>query len=511
MLAERERHMEPKTSQENLRERYSGFPEGLTWKEFSSFQPEIQQQIILRNPVIHTDTYNRTMEHLAGKEWDTPATYALQFRRARQGYLITAGIDDIVTKIANTCITQSQVDFAEEYYQHTKGVTYFNKDKWQSVVDEHDGRLPFEIAAVPDGTAVLPGDPVLRISGPNELVAHFEPDIHRAFYPTLVATNAHEIREKIGPNRFIEVGLRGSETAEKHLAAAKAMYVGGGINLTSSDAAAYMPEFTLVGTLGHRYIQAFEREEDAFRSAIEKLDNVTLLVDLNDTLHGIDMAVDLKKEYRDTDKKIWIRLDSGDVSDQALYALKKQKEQGLLNPAKDKVVVEGIEDAQEMADIDQRLEEEGLSPKDFILYGAGGLLVSSHTSRSDASTGFKITKYGDMETMKFSDTPGKHSIPGEPTLVSINGERIVAQKGEYPDTEDLMVTMYKDGTLLRRPDLQAARKLADASYEEVKSAAEKGEKSSYSGRTEELVTKIQRRTTEAVVVFEEALVSPKGT
>src|SRR3989338_3666390 len=325
MTTEDLRLPEQSTLDDSLRERYTGFPEGLTYEDFSRLTPESRELVLLRAPLIQTDAYNRTMDKIRGSDWGTPATYELAMRRSREGYLVVAGVTDLAHALASVRITEQQVDFARDYYRHVKGINYFNEDKWKWMLREYGGRLPITVECVPEGTAILPGDPALRVSGPDEIVAHFEPFVHRLFYQTRVATNAAHITSVIGADRFIEVGFRASETAEKHLMALKAMYIGGGIRRTSNDMAAglYPDIFQLVGTIGHRFIQSFDSEEEAFRRAIEALDTVTLLVDTYDTRRGIETVLRLKKEYRHTGKKIYIRLDSGNVQSFAVHSLKR--------------------------------------------------------------------------------------------------------------------------------------------------------------------------------------------
>ena len=343
---------------------------------------------------------------------------------------------------------------------------------WESIVEDNGGQIPLEIHAVPDGTAVLAGDPVIRVTGPGEIAAHFEPDMHRIFYETLVATTAHEIERKIGADRFIEVGKRGTPNEETHLQAAVAMYAGGGITYTSNDAAAACyPQLKDVGTLGHRFIQFYDTEEEAFREAIENTDTTSLLIDLTDSIRGIDMALKLKEEYRDTGKKIWIRLDSGDITAQTLYALQKFQELGFTDPVLDKVVVEDLSTVDDMVAIDQTVEEAGFDFKSHVLYGAGGLLVTKMKGRSDASTGYKLAqaeRHGQLEDkVKFSDSPGKESLPGKATLVEQDGERTIAQIGEFPEREDLLVPAYKDGEILFEEDHESTRHRVHESFAKI--------------------------------------------
>jgi nicotinic acid phosphoribosyltransferase len=188
--------------------------------------------------------------------------------------------------------------------------------------------------------------------------------------------------------------------------------------------------------MGHRYVQAFESEESAFRHAIKKLHSVSLLIDLVDSYKGIDLALKLKSEYRDSDKKIWVRLDSGDIKDQVRYYLSETNRLGLTDPKRDKLVVEGIDGFEEIKEIEEMIEVEfGKEAKKRVMYGAGGLLISENTSRSDASTGFKLSEYTDergalQPSMKFSNSPGKVSYPGATRLALVDGQRKILQMEE---------------------------------------------------------------------------------
>jgi nicotinate phosphoribosyltransferase len=234
----------------------------------------------------------------------------------------------VVEEFAAMPITQSELDFAAEFYENHAVVPYFNKAKWQHIIDEYGGYLPLEIDCVPEGTAVLPGDPIMRLSGPSEIVASFEPYVHRAFYESMVATTAHEISREFS-GRFIEVGKRGTPTEHMHLLAARAMLLGGNIQYTSNDAAAVVHEqLKDVGTLGHRYVQSISiretmTEKDAFEKAILETESVSLLIDLVDSYQGISTAMELKERYRESGKKIWIRLDSGDIQGQTVFTLQE--------------------------------------------------------------------------------------------------------------------------------------------------------------------------------------------
>lgn len=423
----------------------------LTYEQFQELADWDRMKIIAENRVLNTDTYNRTMDYLRGPEgWKEEETYTLQMRKSPYGYLVAAGIEDAIGELTSKPITQEELDFAEACYNNLQTpAPAFNKEMWQTIIDDYDGYLPIEANGVPDGTVVLPGEPLLRVTGPSELIAHFEHLFHRPFYSTLVATKAHEITRLLGdPDRFIEVGKRAAPAELTHLQALKAIQIGGGINQTSNDAgAAIFENMEAVGTIGHRYVQRFESVEAAFRHAIENLDAVSLLVDLTDSYEGMEIALRLKEEYRDTGKKIWIRLDGGDLKNQVRFYLDECAKRGFTDPVLDRLTVEGYEDIAEMADIESIVSEE---EKARVKYGAGGMAIAANTARSDASTGFKLSEYegfeGELEpTMKFSDSRTKRSIPGKPTIAIQDGQRYVAQVNELQPAEDLLTPLYRDG------------------------------------------------------------------
>lgn len=457
-------HHNPTRLIEQLTSRYLTFPE-IDYSDFLKLPEFLRKELICKNRILQTDTYNRTMGFIKGEDWKREETYTLQFRRAPSGYLVIHGVHAKLNEILARPISQQEFDFAREFYRRAR-VPFFNEAMWVLVIEQHQGFMPFKVWAVAEGTAVLPGEPVLRVTGPGELAVHFEPDLHRIYYESLVATTAHVIARKIGADRFIEVGKRGTPNEMMHLQAAGAMYVGGGIRLTSNDAAAAcFPTLGDVGTLGHRFVQFYDSEETAFRKAIEKTDVAALLIDLTDSIRGIDLALKLKQEYRASGKKIWIRLDSGDIAAQTIYTLKRYRELGFEDPTLDKVIVEDISTVEDMLQIDQLVESAGFNAKRFLIYGAGGLLVTKLKSRDVASSGYKLSQVESQHKIKFSNSPGKESLPGSPTIVRLpDGHRLIAQVDEFTQGQDLLELVYDHGKILVGENLERARQRVEPTY-----------------------------------------------
>src|SRR4029078_6865471 len=57
-------------------------------------------------------------------------------------------------------VTQEKIDYAEGRVNSHMGAGTFNRAGWEHILNKHNGRLPVEIKAVPEGTSV-PTDNVL--------------------------------------------------------------------------------------------------------------------------------------------------------------------------------------------------------------------------------------------------------------------------------------------------------------------------------------------------------------
>jgi putative nicotinate phosphoribosyltransferase len=454
------------------------FPD-ITYADFKKLPVTTRRELASRNRILNTDHYNLVMDKLTSQmpvtatsasNYDVattptvsnqPASYTLQLRRSPFQYVVACGLEDAVERLTLLRITQAELDFAREYHS-AKGTKLLNEEMWKSVIEKHDGRLPIQVHGVPDGTILRPGEPLARVDGPSELVAHFEHVFHRVFYESMVATKARKIIEIIkDPRRFIEVGLRGAITDIQHMDALYAAFVGAGIDLTSSVAGACANNIESGGTIGHRYLQVSKNEEEAFRFAIEHLDKVTLLIDLVDSMEGIKLALKLKQEYRDTGKSIGVRLDSGGVEglkNQVRYFLSETNKLGLTNPERDYIVVEGIDSHLEVEEIELMvINEFGVEALKRVMYGAGSLLISDGATRTAASSGFKQSSYTDKDCELVAcmkpHLSGKGSFPGKPTLVMRNDRRMVAQEGEAlsGNVEPLFTKLYDlDANFMRR-------------------------------------------------------------
>ena len=98
------------------------FP-NITFAEFQQITDEqVRRDIVSKNRILQTDTYNRTMNHIKGKERSKiKETYALSMRRApgdapNEKYVAIDGLRKAVKKMLSFPITQQELDFAKDFY-----------------------------------------------------------------------------------------------------------------------------------------------------------------------------------------------------------------------------------------------------------------------------------------------------------------------------------------------------------------------------------------------------------
>lgn len=105
-----------------------------------------------------------------------------------------------------------------------------NTDGWNHVVNDHDGKLPLSIHAVPEGTRIPISTPIMTVVNTCAqcywLTNYVETTLVRTWYPTTVATLSREIKEVIladlvksgDPNlidfKLHDFGYRGSSSEE---------------------------------------------------------------------------------------------------------------------------------------------------------------------------------------------------------------------------------------------------------------------------------------------------------
>jgi len=101
--------------------------------------------------------------------------------------------------LAGNVITKEKIDEAERIFNKSfQNDNLFNRQNWEYIVEKHDGKLPIEIKALPEGTVVNRGNVLLTIENTDPqcywLVNFLESLLLKLWYTSTVASHIRNIK-----------------------------------------------------------------------------------------------------------------------------------------------------------------------------------------------------------------------------------------------------------------------------------------------------------------------------
>ncbi|MDZ7638997.1 MAG: nicotinate phosphoribosyltransferase, partial [Bryobacterales bacterium] len=251
-----------------------------------------------------TDLYELTMGAgyvLAGKQHDI-ATFDLTVRKLApsRGYAVAAGLAQAVEH-RRISVRSGRMKYSRHrpQFQHAPE-SYFELLR--------DFRFRGDLFAVPEGTLVFAGEPILTVRAPLLEAQLAETYLLSTIgYQTMVATKASRMVRAAQGRAVVEFGTRRAYSPEAGVIAARAAYVGGCAG-TSNTLAGMRYGIPVYGTAAHSWVQSFESELESFRVLQQLLQEGTIyLIDTYDTVEAARMVASLGKPA------FGVRLDSGDL------------------------------------------------------------------------------------------------------------------------------------------------------------------------------------------------------
>jgi nicotinate phosphoribosyltransferase len=263
-----------------------------------------------------TDFYELTM---ACGYWklglaDRQAVFYHLFRQNpfNGGFAIAAGLEYLIDYLANLRFTDDDLAYLAALTGND------GKPIFDLPFLDHLRTLRFccDVDAIPEGTAVFPNEPLVRVTGPILQAQIIETVVlNLVNFQTLIATKAARVCLAASPHPVIEFGLRRAQGIDGGLAASRAAYVGG-CAATSNVLAGKLFSIPVRGTHAHSWVMCFDDELQAFQAYAQAMpNNCILLVDTYNTLQGVHNAVKVGHWLRSTGHDLaGIRLDSGDLA-----------------------------------------------------------------------------------------------------------------------------------------------------------------------------------------------------
>jgi nicotinate phosphoribosyltransferase len=320
------------------------------------------------------------------------------------GYAIAAGLDDALEILTGFRFEAEDVEYLAGL-RGAGGRPLFTPSFLRQLAAL---RFTCDVDAIPEGTAVFPNEPLLRVRGPLIQAQLVESVLLTVIgFQTLVATKAARVVEAAGSAPILEFGLRRSQGPDGAISAARAAYIGG-VEATSNVLAGRLFGIPVRGTHAHSWVQAFGDEQLAFDAYAEaQPDNVTLLVDTYDSLLGVEHAIEAGRRLRARGGELaGIRLDSGDLAYLSIEARRMLDAAGFPDA---KIVASNDLDEQTI----ESLREQGAR---IDVWGVGTRLDTCYDQPALGAI-YKLTAIRDdggawRYPVKVSELSAKTSIPG---------------------------------------------------------------------------------------------------
>ena len=232
------------------------------------------------------------------------------------GFAVAAGLEQVIDYV-------EQLRFDEEDLEYLRSKGCFAPEFLDYL---RQFRFTGDIWAVPEGTPIFPGEPILTVRAPAIQAQFIETFLLLTLnHQSLIATKSNRIVRAAAGRPVSEFGSRRAQGADGAVLGARASYIAGcaGTACTMADELHGAPAG---GTMAHSWVQMFPDEYTAFKTYCQLYPHsATLLVDTYNVLKsGVPNAIRAFKEVLEPlgVTKCGIRLDSGDLT----YLSRKARE-----------------------------------------------------------------------------------------------------------------------------------------------------------------------------------------
>lgn len=224
------------------------------------------------------------------------------------GFAIAAGLEQVIDYLENLSFDDADIEYLRAKGIFSEGFLEYLKNF----------KFSCDVYAVPEGTPIFPGEPIITVRGPSIQAQLLETMLLLTVnHQSLIATKASRIVRAAGGRAVSEFGARRAQGYSGAVLGARAAYIAGCVG-TSNVLCDVLYDIPASGTMAHSWVQNFDSEYEAFKAYAEIYpDNCVLLIDTFNVLKsGIVNAIKtfnevlLPKGYRPKG----IRIDSGDIT-----------------------------------------------------------------------------------------------------------------------------------------------------------------------------------------------------
>jgi nicotinate phosphoribosyltransferase len=386
-----------------------------------------------------TDLYELTMA--AGylqTGFQARATFELFVRDLppHRNYLVAAGLEQALEFLENVNFNADEIAYLRNHHVFS----YIGPEFFEYL---RTFRFTGDVWAVPEGTLVFPGEPMLRVTAPIIEAQIMETYLLATLgYQTMIASKTARVVTAAEGRRVVEFGARRAHSAQAGLYAARASSIGGAVGSSNVLAGQQFGVFTY-GTQAHSWVMAHDDEADAFAHFLDAFPERAFL--LLDTYNVHDAVKKIIKMGR---KPAGVRLDSGDVAKDSQWVRRELDKAGWQDV---KIFASGDLDEDKIAEllkqgaqidsfgVGSALATPGDSPHLNLVYKLVEIDRAGKIQGAAKLTQAKVTYPGRKQVFRYSDRKGQFegdrialadepANGGKPLLVEVmhEGRRISA-------------------------------------------------------------------------------------
>ncbi|MEL6201052.1 MAG: nicotinate phosphoribosyltransferase [Pseudomonadota bacterium] len=445
------------------------------------------------NLILNTDSYKYS--HFAQYPPETSAVSAYIEPRRGGEYerVLFYGLQMFLKEYLSKPVTKAEVDEAEAMV--TAHGLPFNRTAWDMLVERHGGFLPLMIEALPEGSVVPVGTPLVQVRNTDPdfywLPTFIETSLLRAvWYPSTVATVSWHVRQMIAaslertcddpagvlPFRLHDFGARGATSFEQAGIGGSAHLV----NFMGTDTVSglvYAKRFYGEEMAGfsipaaeHSTMTSWgeEREADAYENMLDQFGGDQKLVAVVSDSYDLFRAVrkiwgeELKDKVQTFGGTLVVRPDSGDATRVPIDTVEmlgeifgysvNAKGFKVLAPCVRVIQGDGITPKTIRILLDT-LEERGWSSENLAFGMGAGLLqrVNRDTLRFAMKANARQDADGSWHGISKDPKtdPGKASKRYRQAVVMEEGAPVAVPLKDIAGRENLMDVVWEDGQLKR--------------------------------------------------------------
>ena len=401
-----------------------------------------------------TDLYQLTMAHAYFElGMSDVAVFELFVRQLpdTRHFLLAAGLEQMLEYVEDLKFSEADLAFLS-----TLGA--FNPDFLDYLATV---RFSGSVHAMPEGTPFFANEPLVRVTAPIVEAQLLESRLlNIVHFQTMIASKAARCVIAAAGRQLADFGMRRAHEADAALFAARAAYLAG-FDATATVEGGRRFGIPLSGTLAHSFIEAHDREDEAFRHfVLSARGPTTLLIDTYDTQRALQSVIALAQELRERGSEQHgihaVRIDSGDLAAQARMARAELDARGCRDV---RIVLSGGLD-------EHVIDEMVRSAVPVDAFGVGtALAVSADAPALDMV--YKLQEYAGRPRRKTS--PDKATWPGAKQVFrerAPGGECLrdqVAPHDEPAPGEPLLAELMRNGRrTVQLPSLLEIRKYCAA-------------------------------------------------